>query len=67
MKVTKIRAGLYEVTAGGRRFTVEDMYDGQHWTWRVVDPEPFHDGWIGDYRTKRAAIAAIAGLVDAPA
>lgn len=58
----KIRAGLYEVKTAKSIFHVEDVHDGQRWIWRVSEPGVFHDGWIGDYFTKREALVAIAGL-----
>jgi hypothetical protein len=61
-KVTKIRAGLYSVAAGERTLHVEEIYDGRHWTWRVSDPGVFHDGWLGDFDTRREALAMISGL-----
>ncbi|ALF01442.1 hypothetical protein SEA_LILPHARAOH_64 [Mycobacterium phage LilPharaoh] len=66
MKVSKVRAGMYKVSAGGREFVVENVPlsfdEPSRWVWRVVDAEVFHDGWIGDFRTKREAVAAIADI-----
>lgn len=61
LKTTRIRAGLYKVTVGGHEFHVEEVHNGWRWTWRVTDQDVFHDGWFGDYDTKKAAIKAING------
>jgi len=70
---TKIRAGLYRVTTDeGREYTVENIteviraygHGGASSTpWRVSDNEGLGAmGWVGDYPTKRIALAVIAGI-----
>jgi hypothetical protein len=54
---TKIRAGLYEVTANDTTYWIMDTeVDSGVWMWRVSDQGRFHDGWMGDYATKREAL-----------
>lgn len=62
MSTTRIRPGLYHVTTAGRTLHVEEVHDGRRWTWRVTDPAVFHDGYLGDFDTKREALAMIAGM-----
>lgn len=62
MKTTKVRPGLYSVAAGKRIFDIEEVHDGSRWGWRVTEPETFHDGYLGDFDTKREALAMIAGM-----
>lgn len=57
----KVRAGLYDVTAAGTTYRVEEYYqEGTGWVWRVTDPENYFDPWVGDENTLRAAKALVA-------
>jgi hypothetical protein len=56
-EVTRIRSGLYRAEVDTRTFHIEEIHNGQHWTWRVSDQDVFHDGWVGDFDTKREALA----------
>ncbi|BBC53805.1 hypothetical protein [Mycobacterium phage PP] len=60
MKIRKIRAGLYEATRDGKVLHIEDRVDisPNSPLWTVTNPDAL-DPWLGDFGTKRAAIAAI--------
>lgn len=48
------------MTTASGRYHIEDRQDSSgQWVWRVTDVDAFHDGWVGDYATKREAMAAI--------
>jgi hypothetical protein len=71
MITTRINTGLYMVHCKGRVFHVEDMHrasDGDigRDTWflyEMVGEDFLTREWWNDFRTKRAAIAAIHGAV----
>lgn len=62
-RITKIRAGLYLAIIGHDSYDIEDRADLSPGValWRVTDLN-LADGWVGDYATKREAIAAIDAL-----
>jgi hypothetical protein len=59
MTTTKIRSGLYQVG----QYMIEDYETPQGWVWRVTDTENYSDPWVGDYATKRQAVAEISALM----
>lgn len=61
MKVTRIRAGLYNVDNGVGTFTVEQRMDiDGHW-W-VSDDSKFLDPNCGVYATKRDALESLRSI-----
>jgi len=68
-KTTKIRAGLYRANVAGQEYLIENIehvirdygHGGSLDTpWRVTNTEGHGaSDWVGDFPTKRAAIAAI--------
>lgn len=68
MKTHRINTGLYEVTAKGRTFHVEDHYrasDGDAGGWMLYEivGENGTREWWNDFTTKRSAVAAISAAL----
>ena len=55
----KVRAGMYEVSGGGKSFTVEQRRDIPGAPWWASDPESFFDPHMGSFKTRSEAVESL--------
>lgn len=56
MKTKRINKGIYEVSAKGRTFTVEQVADG---SWQLVEELTYSSEYWNHFATKRDCLQAI--------